>query len=220
MYIGKTMKSLSRRKRQHKSASFGKAPTTVFHRALRKYGLSAFSWEVIFNSDDQFELIAAEIRFIESMKTYIPAGYNMTTGGDGIPLPAEARQKIGKANKGHRHSEETKRHLRLINLGKKMAPESIAKTAAALTGRKRSEEARLNISQARRQGIREGRIKPTFGFAGKHRTQETRQAISLAQKGKKRKPLTDAHKQAISRARRLRESIRQQHSVPMVEAGV
>ena len=78
-YIGKTKYSMEERRQSH----YTEVPNTYFHRALRKYGRDNFEWDILFESDDEGHLYRKEKLYIKLFDTYIPHGYNMTTGGDG-----------------------------------------------------------------------------------------------------------------------------------------
>ena len=80
-YIGKTKHSLPHRRKQHYSAaSYGS--NAFFHRAIRKYGKDSFEWRVLFSSQKEEELLQKEKDMIEEYVTILPAGYNMTSGGE------------------------------------------------------------------------------------------------------------------------------------------
>ena len=81
-YIGKTTKSMFVRKTYHEVSAL-RGGKWYFQRALRKYGVGSFDWEVIFESDLESVLNAVERYFIKHLKTKSPYGYNMTDGGDG-----------------------------------------------------------------------------------------------------------------------------------------
>jgi len=78
-YIGKTKKNLDFRKNGHIRDC--KNPKTYFHRALIKYGIDNFLWEV-WDIDNNNELIELEIYWIDYFRTYGKV-YNMTVGGEG-----------------------------------------------------------------------------------------------------------------------------------------
>lgn len=93
VYIGKTVQTLKRRIAQHKHDSLKKDSQTKFHRAIRKYGLESFKWEVVCECDSNKELCEKEIYMIHLYDS-IKNGYNITKGGEGVY--------------GFKHSEETK----------------------------------------------------------------------------------------------------------------
>jgi len=81
-YVGKTKVELATRQTQHYSQAKTKR-RCLFHKALNKYGKDAFHWDILFESDDELLLYQKEKEFIASLKTFVPDGYNLTSGGDG-----------------------------------------------------------------------------------------------------------------------------------------
>lgn len=81
IYIGQTCRSLDERIRSHyKSSRLGSI--TNFHRALLKYNVSDFNWEIICNCNTKEQLNYLEQKFINEFNSF-KMGYNMTDGGDG-----------------------------------------------------------------------------------------------------------------------------------------
>ena len=75
VYIGKTTTSMSRRHYGHRSCS--KNPKTVFHKSFKKYGESAFSWEIIDGANSETELSYKELFYIHKYNSLVPNGYNL-----------------------------------------------------------------------------------------------------------------------------------------------
>ena len=82
VYIGKTIGKFENRKRQHISEI--KSPKYYFHMALKKYGPENFTWDILFESDNNKELLSKERYFIRKYKANLESGYNMTIGGEGV----------------------------------------------------------------------------------------------------------------------------------------
>ena len=80
VYIGKT-NNFNKRKREHTVYDINN--DNIFHKALRKYGLKAFKWEIIDHADTLDEANEKERHYIKKHKSFKPKGYNMTKGGDG-----------------------------------------------------------------------------------------------------------------------------------------
>lgn len=152
-YVGKT-KHLRRRMQEHSKLR----SKFLFGRALRKYGLDAFDVMVYATGTDE-EMYALEEKVIAERGTYVPGGYNTTTGGDGARgayWSPEAREKNAARFRGVPLSEARRQQLRELRLannpfkGRKHTPEAQAKMAEAArrqhTGLKRSEQTRANIS--------------------------------------------------------------------------
>ena len=83
IYIGKTY-NLEKRKKEHFNGINDNSP---FHKALKKYGIGNFEWEVIDNADTEKEILDKEIYWIKKLNTCIhfhnSNGYNITLGGEG-----------------------------------------------------------------------------------------------------------------------------------------
>ena len=83
IYIGKT-NNFEKRKREH---ILDKNVNIPFHKALRKYGIENFDWEIIDTASSDGELIQKEIYWIKELNTCIKFpnsnGYNITLGGEG-----------------------------------------------------------------------------------------------------------------------------------------
>jgi len=104
----------------------------TIYKAIRKYGLHNFKWEILGYCKNKKEMKQAEticIAFFQSNnKIY---GYNNTPGGDG-----------GATRTGWKSSEETKRKISESSKGKIISQEQKIKIANTLRGRKESEETR------------------------------------------------------------------------------
>ena len=144
VYIGYTQKSLDKRVIEHKSNS-KKGSHYLLHKAIQKYGVDAFYWEIIFESKDKNYLLKEmESFFIKEYNSYFEnnCGYNMTYGGQG-----------GMTDKTH--TEETKNKLKFARnkrdvepmLGKKHSDESKIKMSLAKIGKKRDSEYKEMCSQ-------------------------------------------------------------------------
>lgn len=105
-YIGKSIK-YEQRKIDHKSAA-KRGVQSHFCAAIRKYGWDAFTWEILYESNDECELFEKEKHFIQKYDSLVN-GYNMTLGGEGVSgcVPSiETRKKISESNKGKIFSTE------------------------------------------------------------------------------------------------------------------
>jgi group I intron endonuclease len=80
IYIGQTWRALRVRILEHiKPSNSGK---THFAKALAKYGIDAFDWETVFESDDKDSLDVVEKNFIEKYSNEMPGIlYNIASGG-------------------------------------------------------------------------------------------------------------------------------------------
>lgn len=139
IYVGFTTKNPpGKRFSEHKSSSYNGSPTHL-HRAMRKHGTGAFSFEVLEETTDVKHAIGfLEPKYINELKPE----YNMTLGGEGrtgYHLSEESRKKISKAQKGipnatwtnehrqnmsiaHKKSEKTQQHLWIVSESLKGIP--------------------------------------------------------------------------------------------------
>ena len=168
VYIGQTIKPLNRRKIEH----FSSAKTnnkTYFWKALSKYGIDNFKWQVICicsNIDSLNEQEEYYIKFYDSMNV----GYNLMSGG----------------NNGF-HSEITKKKMSKKHSGKN---NPMYGKKSAMKGKRFSKEARKNMSESQ-QGEKHWNY-------GKHRSEETKRKIGNALQGRVLAKLSEEHKRKIS----------------------
>ena len=80
-YVGQTIGTLLNRRRGHESAARLGVSSTHFHKAIRKYGVDAFEWSVIFDDVADWEIDTLEIEAVSVYRTLVPLGYNLTGGG-------------------------------------------------------------------------------------------------------------------------------------------
>jgi group I intron endonuclease len=174
-YVGKTVRNLPYRRRQHERDSVkDRDNSLVFRNALRKYGLAAFDWYVLAEDDDPDWILALEKKWIKKIGSLLPNGYNMTEGGqDGRHAEetverirstvkrswqdaddrkeAQREQFAGKTNVelyGEQRAKEIADKIREAHLGTVQTPESNAKRSQAMTGRPKSPEAIENMKLA------------------------------------------------------------------------
>ena len=192
------------RKRRH---------TSIFHKAIHRYGPDAFLVETLYVAFDKDAAIAAEREFIAAFGTLSPGGYNLTIGGEGAESPAlEVRQRMSAAHKGKKRSPEAVAKTAAANRGKKRSPEAIARTVAANTGRKQTPEA-IARQIAARTGWRpslENRAKQSAAQRGKPRSLEAIRKTADANRGRKNTPET---------IERMRQSALQREHKPFSPTG-
>lgn len=153
-YIGKTVKTLEHRKKQHNVEARLKRNNSYFHKAIRKYGFDIFNWYVLEETTDKEALAEAEIRWIKLLKDCGHKIYNLTSGGDGgstnnyskgKTMFKETREKISNGLKeyyrykespatGRKHTEESKRKISQTKLGNRVSEETKQKLREAFTG--------------------------------------------------------------------------------------
>lgn len=138
MYIGQTIKTLTRRKTQHYFGASNKnsnAYNCAMSRAIRKYD-DNIKWSVIYNNIPIIQLNNMERWCISNYGTY-KNGYNATLGGRGSAgcFPSKAtRRKISEAGKGRVCSKETRLKLSKLKKGRKFSDEHKEKLSIAKSG--------------------------------------------------------------------------------------
>ena len=136
IYIGFT-KNFNKRLKSHLECK----ENDHFHNALKKYGLSSFDYQIIYQSKDGYHTLNfMETHFIKEYDSY-NFGYNLTLGGEGIlgyKHNTDTIQKL-KKDKTNKHKENLKisRNKRTDkpNLGKKRSEEWKINHGIKLTGR-------------------------------------------------------------------------------------
>jgi len=167
-YIGRTILSLERRKREHEKWAEthpeNKGGCTAFVNALRKYGFDAFEWTIVFDDVKDEELNDLEIETIAVYKTLVPNGYNLKEGGNAGRPSEETKRRLSDTllSRNFKHTEDSKRKMSEAKKGKKHSFESrqkmsnVAKNRSPET-RKRMSEAQKNQSTLRRPQSEETR---------------------------------------------------------------
>jgi len=136
-YVGYTSKTAEERFRAHLLNAKWKRRTALYD-AIRKYGPEAFSVEVLLACKDHASACEHEVRLIAEMNCLLPAGYNMTLGGDGVPLTEEQRAAANAKKRGVCSPKQLAANQR--RRGQKVSDETRAKLSAARKGRKQSAE--------------------------------------------------------------------------------
>jgi group I intron endonuclease len=186
-YVGQTTRSIKRRLKEHKNSSYC---ARLYH-AIKKYGIDAFSIDIVAEYDNLEDLNNAEEYYINYYNSLSPNGYNLLTGGKNKKHSEESKQKMSAALKGKskpwlkgkgpfegkRHSEESKKKMSLGQKGN-----------TAHLGKSHSTETKIRISLAKKgkhssikTEFKKGKENPMFG---KHHTEETKAKMSAAKKGK------------------------------------
>lgn len=220
-YVGITSRSVADRWWEHLQEARAKRSNRALHNAIRKYGAASFVLTELDRADSWQELCVKEREAIAKFGTAAPAGYNLTTGGDGFRgrhseatrrkmriahlgrvKSAEHRRNLSAALKGRRHSPEVIAKILATKRGKPLSAAQIkglAKMHAQNVGRVPTLEHRKKVSDANR-----GKSKPTL--RGVPLSTERRAKISAANSGK---PLSAAHREKLRLAwirRRARTS--------------
>ena len=184
LYIGSSVNLYNRKRKHFQMLARGCHLNKHLQSSVAKYGLSAFSFNIIELIDDKEMLIEREQFYMDEAASYKRAnGYNSSP--------------TASSNLGFQHSDETKARISEARKGKKhplwgthLSNETKAKISKAFKGKKLSDETRAKMSKATK-----GEKHPMWG---KQRSNETKAKISKAHRGKK---LSDEHRQKMSVAR-------------------
>jgi group I intron endonuclease len=103
-YVGKTTLRVDQRWKYHLYAA-KTGSLCHLHKAIRKYGPPSFMVETLAQFVDEISLDFAERKFIKELGTKVPAGYNLTDGGEGTsglrrPCSEETKKKISQSSRG------------------------------------------------------------------------------------------------------------------------
>jgi group I intron endonuclease len=148
VYLGQTNDHVQRWA-QHRSAALNE-PTQVVARAMKKYGIDSFTFEVVGSCRTLKEVNDFEPQFIEQYNSCDPKfGYNVEKGGGGMPRSPETCKKMSEGirkyyethnskRKGQKLTEEHKKNVSIGSMGK----------AGTNIGKEFSEEWKNKISQS------------------------------------------------------------------------
>lgn len=209
-YIGITIKTMDARWGKHVEHALGKRDNGALYAALRKYGPESFTRELLAECDDWGELCQMEIAAIREHKTFAPNGYNLTTGGEGIPGPRseETKRRISVAQKKRYQRPEERERLRQAGIKGNQSENAVAvREAKKAAAAKRRADRRLSKKE-RSARIREGMAVPEVRqkmlAAAKARTAdpEWRKRISKSKKGAKMPPRSPEWRAMIAEMRR------------------
>lgn len=145
VYVGKTEKTLEERWKAHLATAFNCKSQYAIHRALRKYGVDAFTITRLSDAFSPDQLNDLEVHFIQRFQSMNPKfGYNMAPGGEGGWSFVNQLNKINhpRGMKGKKHSSQTRKKMALPRpsiqgaghpmFGLHHTPESVALTSASV----------------------------------------------------------------------------------------
>jgi|SRR5271157_576895 len=176
VYIGKWQGGSAQERWSQHVAEAGRGSRRYFCNAIRKWGTAAFSVEEIYKAKTPYELARMETFFIILHQSHLSEnGYNRTLGGErmfGVML-------------GKRHSEASRRKMRLSHIGKpnhqlgrKATPETVEKLRSSHLGKKRTlESVAKGLITRKQRGHRSGML-------GKTHSEETRQRMRESQRAR------------------------------------
>jgi len=156
---------------------------TCFLRALSKYGVAEFDFEILEECEIS-ELMERERFYIALMNAASLDGFNTREKPDAGNIYGQVseatRARIGAASKGRVFSPEVRALLSAKRKGKRITQEQRAKISAANTGKKRTLEQRERMSMAKKNPSAETRAKIGNARRGRPHTPEQRAKISAS----------------------------------------
>jgi len=181
VYIGQTVKSLERRKQLHETDAKN-GMNFHFQRALRKYNKNVWEWNILVVAYCEEELNALEKYWIWVFNS-ISKGYNIREGGSHGKLNEISKEKISKANKGKKRTDEVKIKISKVTkgknnpfYGKKHTEEAVQKNIEAHKGKVPWNKGLTKETDERIAKLNE--ILKNSRFCGRHHTEETKKKLS------------------------------------------
>lgn len=157
---------------------------TALKTAKAKYGISCFYIQPLkfFNTKEEcaeYECSIVNESYLEANKNRT---YNLVGGGNNSRfIPEEVKRKISNSEKGKCVSSETSQKISLSHRGSKPWNKGLFGNNNPQTGAKRHDSTRKNISL----GLSKYYETHVGTFLGKHHSNEARQKMSNAKRGKK-----------------------------------
>ena len=151
-YIGQTIQVLNNRISRHYSDSMYK--NYYFANALKKYKKEDWDWCILYNNIPNYQLDNMEIWCIANYDTF-NNGYNSDTGGKSRREVSDmTRFNLSISHLGIIPSDSTRQKMsdrmkgNTLWLGKKQSEEHIRRKAEANTGKRRTDDTKMKLSEA------------------------------------------------------------------------
>lgn len=177
IYIGKTKNDINKRIKQHINKS-NRGSDLIFHKAIKKYGIENFKWDILGTLNNEIELGEYEIKTIKELNsTNVEIGYNIATGGNGgdtISNHPRKKEIANNVSKFHKNKKLTEQHKK--NIGK--ANENVQRDNSHL----KDPKIRKKIWATRKKN----------GTVYNH-SDDTKNKISKSLEGKTKPPRTKEH---------------------------
>lgn len=180
VYVGQSINIMARWKDHINTLNRGDSRCTLLQRAWNKYGQENFTFEILeLCSEDVLDEIEIKyINFYDACNTN--KGYNIESGGNQCKhLSDKTKRKIGDANRGRRHSEESKKQMSKSRTGE----------GNGMYKKQHSEETKKKISDAKKG--KPGHPSTDYqkecarlANLGKLKSEETKRKLSESHKGK------------------------------------
>lgn len=146
----------------------------LLKKAIKKYGINNFKREIIEICEKEEYLNDKEIFWIKELKTNVSyGGYNLTFGGEGnrgFKMSSETKQLISKKKKGKSpwnkgktniYSDESLLKMKNSQLNKTISKNTTLKISQSNTGKKRTEEQKLNYTKSKIGDLNPAKIDST-----------------------------------------------------------
>lgn len=190
------------------------------NRAIKKYGAENFIRETLHVFYTPEEAYQKEKELVNEAFVARKDTYNMVSGGCGTKFHDKTiSEKISKSLKGRKLSEEHKQKMSLVRKNKPKSEEHKQKIGLGNKGKKRTDEQLKNnpfFSKTKTEETRQKMSSAKKGkpstFKGKFHSEESKQKMSESKKGKK---ISESHKQNIIKSligRKVSEETRQKMS--------
>ncbi len=227
VYIGQTIHPRRRWKEHQRLAE--KNAIQHIHRAMAKYGMENFEFEIIAACDTLKDADCTEILLIKQYnsrdKQY---GYNIANGGEngmlGFIHSEESKRKMSDSKRGWKPSIETRQRMKESRSKVIITPEWAHNISKSNKGKKLSQDTKRKISEAQKLinrnylelSIRAAKInrgkkrsqetiqkmkKNHKGFFGMKHSDEAKKKISKTSKDRIKKPMSDETKRKISESK-------------------
>ena len=149
-YVGQTVCDIGKRIHQHLES--GNRGSKLVYQASQKYGIEAFTVEILHDGILDFMLDELEIQEIKRHNTLSPNGYNLETGGHANKsLSPETRRKISVARIGKKHTLEARQKIGKANIGRTPSKATRLKMSASLIGNTRNKGKKQSAEHIRKR---------------------------------------------------------------------
>lgn len=153
-YVGITARALDTRWFEHCQRAREGARESRLYDAMRKYGLDAWTREVIGTADTDDEARMLERAFICDLGTF-ENGYNANLGGHGaLHFTAEQRKKIGDAQRGKIIPPETRAKMSAAKKGDRRMALHLGDNVNKGAGNPRARECAIRLPDGTVQTVR------------------------------------------------------------------
>lgn len=166
--------------KQHKSGKFKGA--TILFKAIQKYGVDNFEFEIIKHCNSKEEMYLDEIYFIKELNSLNPSGYNLHFGGKGGKIQLTPEQQLKRIE--HAKSLAIKNIGNKYNLGKKLSDETKLKLSNIHKNKIVTDETKRKMSIASKGNTRCKGIIRSDDY--KRKMSETKKGVVFSEETKKK----------------------------------